>query len=128
MPESSLKDQVVQALRTCYDPEIPVNIYELGLVYDVRVAEGGAVGIRMTLTSPNCPAAGSLPRDVEAKVRAVAGVGGVEVELTWDPPWHPGRMSDAAKLALGMDLDAPVSGSGGITQIDTRPPRDQRRS
>jgi len=116
----SLPDRVLQAVRKCYDPEVPVNIYEMGLIYDLRVDDAGAVAIRMTLTSPNCPVAGSLPRDVETKVKAVEGVTAVQVELTWDPPWHPGLMSEAAKLALGMDLDAPVPGPGDLHQIDNR--------
>jgi FeS assembly SUF system protein len=111
----SLEAEVIQVLRKCYDPEIPVNVYELGLVYDLKVDDAGAVEIRMTLTSPNCPVAGSLPREVETKVRAVSGVTDVKVELTWDPPWDPSKMSEAARLALGMDLTMP--GPGGLTQI-----------
>ena len=122
----NLRDQVIGAIQKCYDPEIPVNIWEMGLVYDVQIDDAGDVSIRMTLTSPNCPVAGSLPRDVESKVRAVPGVSGARVELTWDPPWHPGLMSDAAKLALGMDLDAPLPGPGGLTRIDARDPGRRR--
>ncbi len=125
MAEPNLHERVIQALKKCYDPEIPVNIYEMGLVYDLNVTDAGAVDIKMTLTSPNCPVAGSLPLDVETKVRAIPGVTNVKVELTWDPPWHPGKMSDAAKLALGMDLDAPVAGPGGLTRIDAREPRER---
>lgn len=98
-----LKDQVIAALRTVYDPELPVNIYELGLIYETAVDEAGAVRVRMTLTAPSCPVAGSLPGEVERKLRAVPGVTDVEVELTFDPPWSPERMSQAAKLALGLD-------------------------
>ena len=99
----TLKDQVIAALRKVYDPEMPVNIYELGLVYDVGVnAETGEVNVRMTLTSPACPVAGSLPPEVEAKIRAVPGVSKVSVEVVWDPPWTPDKMSDAAKLQLNM--------------------------
>lgn len=101
-PDKPLKDQVIDALKTCYDPEIPVNIYELGLIYDLDVQPAGTVVIRMTLTSPACPVAGSLPGDVERKVRAVAGVTDVKVELVWEPPWEMERMSEAAKLQLGM--------------------------
>ena len=115
---SELREQVIQAIRKCYDPEIPVNIYELGLVYGVEIDAAGAVSIQMTLTSPNCPVAGSLPLDVETKVRAVPGVADVKVELVWDPPWTPAKMSDAAKLALGMDLDTPVAGPGGVISAD----------
>ncbi|HYS06514.1 MAG TPA: SUF system Fe-S cluster assembly protein [Candidatus Dormibacteraeota bacterium] len=98
-----LKARVVEVLQTCYDPEIPVNIYELGLVYDVDVKEAsGEVKVRMTLTSPACPVAGSLPPEVEAKIRAVPGVNNVSVEVVWDPPWTPEKMSDAARLQLNM--------------------------
>lgn len=100
---SALEQQVVQALHTCFDPEIPVNIYELGLIYDIDVRPSGAVGIRMTLTSPGCPVAGSLPREVEEKVRKVPGVTAARVDVVWDPPWTKERMSEAAKLQLGID-------------------------
>ena len=120
---AAIKDQVIKVLKTCYDPEIPVNIWELGLIYDVNVDPAGAVSIKMTLTSPNCPVAGSLPGDVEMKTRAVPGVPDVKVELVWEPAWSPAKMSDAAKLALGMDLDAPVPGAGGLYDIDARDPR-----
>jgi FeS assembly SUF system protein len=103
MTDEELKGQVIQALRTCYDPEIPVNIYDLGLVYDVAVS-GGDVSVRMTLTAPSCPVAGTLPGEVEAKVRSVPGVRNAGVELVWDPPWDRSRMSDAAKLELGLEL------------------------
>ena len=97
-----IEAQVIEALRTCFDPEIPVNIYELGLIYDVKVEPSGAVVIRMTLTSPNCPAAQSLPAEVEAKAKAVRGVTEAKVDVVWDPPWDSSRMSEAAKLQLGM--------------------------
>jgi FeS assembly SUF system protein len=93
---------VIEALRTCFDPEIPVNVYELGLIYDVTVDPPGQVGIRMTLTSPNCPVAASLPAEVEEKVRAIPGVTGAKVEVVFDPPWDQSRMSEAAKLQLGL--------------------------
>src|SRR5262245_17605484 len=83
----SLKNDIIAALCTCFDPEIPVNIYELGLIYDITIEPTGAVGIRMTLTSPMCPAAGSLPGDVERKVRGVRPVTAVKVDVVWDPPW-----------------------------------------
>jgi FeS assembly SUF system protein len=97
-----IESKVVEALRTCFDPEIPVNIYELGLVYDVKVDSSGQVDIRMTLTSPLCPVAASLPVEVEDKLRALPGVAAAKVEITWDPPWDPSRMSEAARLQLGM--------------------------
>ena len=97
-----IEAQVVEALKTCYDPEIPVDIYELGLIYEVKVSDTGAVDIKMTLTSPHCPAAQSLPPEVEAKARGVAGVTSAKAEVIWDPPWNPGMMSEAAKLQLGM--------------------------
>jgi FeS assembly SUF system protein len=103
VPEpGNLETPIVEALRTCYDPEIPVNIYELGLVYGIDVQPSGEVTIRMTLTSPNCPVAGSLPAEVQQKVRSVAGVTDAKVELVWDPPWCMDNMSEAAKLQLGM--------------------------
>jgi FeS assembly SUF system protein len=111
---ADLREQVIKTLKTCYDPEIPVNIYELGLVYNVNVDDSGAVAIQMTLTSPACPVAGSLPGEVESKVRGIAGVTGANVELVWEPPWTPAKMSDAAKLALGMDLDTPTASPGGV--------------
>jgi len=97
-----LRDDVIAVLRTCYDPEIPADIYEMGLIYDVGVEAEGRVKITMTLTSPACPVAGSLPGEVEAKVREVAGVSEASIDLVWEPPWTPERMSDAAKLKLGF--------------------------
>lgn len=97
------KKRIVDVLLTCFDPEIPVNIYELGLIYDVEVQPTGAAKIRMTLTSPACPVAGSLPPDVQRKVRAVPGVTSAQVDVVWDPPWDKSRMSEAAKLQLGID-------------------------
>ena len=93
---------VIAALHTCYDPEIPVDIYELGLIYDLKVDPAGAVAIRMTLTSPACPVAGVLPGEVQAKVKAVPGVTDARVELVWDPPWDKSRLSEAAQLQLGL--------------------------
>jgi FeS assembly SUF system protein len=98
----AIEEGVVAALKTVYDPEIPVDIYELGLIYDVDVEPGGKVTVRMTLTSPACPVAGSLPGEVEQKVQGVAGVEEAAVELVWDPPWNPSMMSEAARLDLGM--------------------------
>ena len=98
-----IEGQVVEALRACYDPEIPVNIYELGLVYEVKVSPEAQVAITMTLTSPACPVAESLPPEVERQVRTrVEGLADVQVEVVWDPPWNVDMMSDAAKLELGM--------------------------
>src|SRR5438067_511520 len=91
---------VIEALHTVFDPEIPVDIYELGLIYDIHIGDEGTVGIRMTLTSPACPAAGQIPIDVEEKVRSVEGVKEVIVDIAWDPPWTPERMSEAARLEL----------------------------
>jgi FeS assembly SUF system protein len=102
MNAAEIQAQVIEVLQTCYDPEIPVNIYELGLVYDVKVDPSGQVDIRMTLTSPLCPVAASLPVEVEDKLRALPGVAAAKVEITWDPPWDPSRMSEAARLQLGM--------------------------
>jgi len=98
----SLRDRVIEVLRSCYDPEIPVNIYELGLIYEVTVSAENAVQIRMTLTSPMCPVAGSLPPEVEEKVSALAGVKEAKVEVVWDPPWNPSMMSEAARLELNL--------------------------
>ena len=97
-----LHEAVVEALGSVFDPEIPVNIYELGLVYNIEITAAGFVSIEMTLTSPGCPVARSLPGEVESRVAMVSGVTGVRVELVWDPPWSPERMSEAAKLELGF--------------------------
>jgi FeS assembly SUF system protein len=98
----ALQDKIVDVLRTCYDPEIPVNIYELGLIYEVKVEPSGDVNIRMTLTAPNCPAAASLPLEVEGKVMALPQVTGAKVDVVWEPPWDPSKMTEAARLQLGM--------------------------
>jgi FeS assembly SUF system protein len=100
--ESDLEAPIVAVLRTCFDPEIPVDIYELGLIYGIDIEPSGDVRIRMTLTSPGCPVAGSLPGEVEEKVRSVPGVTAAKVELVWEPPWCMDNMSEAAKLQLGM--------------------------
>jgi FeS assembly SUF system protein len=94
--------QIIESLRTCYDPEIPVNIYELGLIYNVDVSDIGEVEVKMTLTSPYCPAIQTLPAEIEDKIRNVTGVSDVHIRVVWDPPWDPSRMSEAAKLELGM--------------------------
>ncbi len=98
-----LHERIVAALATCYDPEIPVNIYELGLIYGIDIEPSGAVAIRMTLTSPACPVAGTLPPEVQRKVQAVAGTTSAKVDVVWDPPWDKNRMSEAARIQLGMD-------------------------
>lgn len=98
-----LEERIVAVLKTCHDPEIPINIHELGLIYGIDQQPGGAITIRMTLTSPACPAAGSLPGEVQQKVAAIPGVTSAKIDLVWDPPWDPGRMSDAARLELGID-------------------------
>jgi FeS assembly SUF system protein len=105
----SLQDQVIAAMRKVFDPEMPVNIYELGLIYDCAVDAEGNVAIRMTLTAPNCPVAGTLPGDVERAVRAVPGVTSVKLDLVFDPPWTKARMSEAAKLALGIEDIIPIA-------------------
>jgi len=99
---AALRPKVVQALSKVFDPEIPVNIYELGLIYDIIVDGASVVGIRMTLTAPACPAAQYLPLEVKKKVAEVADVSAVKVDIVWDPPWDRDRMSDAAKLQLGL--------------------------
>jgi FeS assembly SUF system protein len=97
-----LYEAVIDALKEIYDPEIPVNIYDLGLIYGVDIADGGHVAVTMTLTTPNCPVAESMPGEVELRIGSVPGVGMAEVSLVWDPPWDPQKMSDEAKLELGM--------------------------
>lgn len=99
---NKLQEAVINQLKTIYDPEIPTNIYDLGLIYEVRVNEKKEVKVIMTLTSPHCPVAESMPKEVEDKVRAVKGVADAQVEITWDPPWEMDMMSDAAKLECGL--------------------------
>ncbi len=98
----ALYERVIDALREIYDPEIPVNIYDLGLIYGVDVSDDAHVAVTMTLTTPHCPVAESMPGEVELRVGSVPGVGVAEVNLVWDPPWDPQKMSDEAKLELGM--------------------------
>jgi FeS assembly SUF system protein len=98
-----IRASVVDVLKTVYDPEIPVDIWELGLIYDLDVDESGGVKIRMTLTSPMCPVAETLPPEVEAKAKTVAGVSDVKLDLVWDPPWSPSMMSEAARLELNFE-------------------------
>ncbi|MBA3512523.1 SUF system Fe-S cluster assembly protein [Sphingomonas sp.] len=99
---SDLQASVVEALKSIYDPEIPVDIYELGLIYDVDISEDGDAIVTMTLTTPHCPVAESLPQEVELRVLSVPGIRDAEVKLVWDPPWDPSKMSDEARLELGM--------------------------
>jgi FeS assembly SUF system protein len=108
-PARQLREQIIAALRKVYDPEMPVNIYELGLIYDIAVDDANRASIRMTLTAPNCPVAGTLPGEVERAVRAVPGISDVKLELTFDPPWSKARMSEAAKLALGIEDIIPIA-------------------
>jgi FeS assembly SUF system protein len=102
MDNEALKEKIVEKLQEIYDPEIPVNIYELGLIYEVNVLPINNVEIVMTLTAPSCPAAQTLPHEVDEKVRSVEGVNDVHVEVTWNPPWNKDMMSEAAKLELGF--------------------------
>jgi len=103
-PETiALQDKIVaDVLRNIYDPEIPVSIYDLGLIYELKVEPSGEVHVKMTLTAPGCPVAGMLMMEVQDKIKQLAGVKDVKVELVWDPPWEPSRMSEAARLQLGM--------------------------
>ena len=98
----TMQPQIVEVLSTIFDPEIPVNIYELGLIYEIAVDSDNVVGIRMTLTAPGCPAAQSLPVEVVNKLKQLPGITDAHVDIVWDPPWDKDRMSDAAKLQLGM--------------------------
>ena len=102
-PPDSIEAQVVEVLKNCYDPEIPVDIFALGLIYDVQVTEDNVVEVTMTLTSPACPVAGSLPPEVQQRIKdQIDGIADVRVEVVWDPPWNIDMMSEAAKLQLGM--------------------------
>jgi FeS assembly SUF system protein len=102
MEELSLRDQIEATLRTVYDPEIPVNILELGLVYEIKIGENNRIGITMTLTAPGCPVAGDIIREVDQKVRDIEGVSDVDVHLTFDPPWTKEMMTEEARLELGF--------------------------
>ncbi|MCU7496799.1 MAG: SUF system Fe-S cluster assembly protein [Ignavibacteria bacterium] len=97
-----LEQEVIQTLRTCYDPEIPVDIYELGLIYEIKIDDESNVYVKMTLTSPACPVAGSLPGEVQMKLKNIPGVNDVYIDLVWNPPWDRDMMSDIAKIELGF--------------------------
>lgn len=115
LSDSGLRERVVKAMRSVHDPELPVNIYDLGLIYGLDISAEGVARVRMTLTSPNCPVADKLPADVQRAVRAVEGVTGATVELTFDPPWGPERMSEAAQIelqAMGIDPMRPNETAG----------------
>ena len=99
---SNLKDKVINQIKKVYDPEIPVNIYDLGLIYDIKVEDKNTAKIKMTLTSPNCPVAESLPKEVKDGIMQVEGIDNVDLDLVWDPPWDKNRMSEAAKLELNL--------------------------
>ncbi len=115
------EEQVVEVLRTVYDPEIPVSIYDLGMIYDIK-DENSEVHVRMTLTTPACPVAGSLPGQVETRIKAIEGVNDAKVELVWDPPWTPEKMSEAAKLQLNMDIPSTPPQSPSFFNVNPRPP------
>jgi FeS assembly SUF system protein len=102
LDREKMKEEVITMLRDVYDPEIPVNIYELGMVYDVQVDESDGIRVVMTLTSPMCPVAEILPVEIETRAREIEGVRDVRIDLVWDPPWDPDMMSEAARLELGM--------------------------
>lgn len=97
-----LREKIIEALKTCYDPEIPIDIWELGLIYDIDISSSNDVVITMTLTTPHCPAAETLPPDVENKASGVEGVASARIELTWEPAWTPQLMSEAARLELNL--------------------------
>ncbi len=99
---TTLREKIIEALKSCYDPEIPIDIWELGLIYDIDIDDKNDVTITMTLTTPHCPAAETLPLDVETKVAAAEGVASVKVDVTWEPAWSPQMMSEAARLELNL--------------------------
>jgi len=98
----NLKEKIIEEIKKIYDPEIPVNIYDLGLIYDIKVEDKNTAKIKMTLTSPNCPVAESLPKEVKDGIMQVEGIDNVDLDLVWDPPWDKDRMSEAAKLELNL--------------------------
>ena len=124
---SPLREHIIDAIRTVRDPEIPVNLYELGLIYDIRIDERGGVHIDMTLTTPNCPVAEVLPQQVEQAVAAVKGVSGVAVDVVWEPEWKPEMMSEAAKLDLDFTGKFDPQKIASKTKLTIgRKPRDRR--
>jgi len=100
--ETVTKNQIVERIRTVFDPELPVNVYDLGLIYDIRIAGNNDVSIDMTLTSPNCPVAQSLPREIAQAVRGISAISDLSVQVVWDPPWDKDRMSEEARLVLNV--------------------------
>ncbi len=102
LSKQEFEEKIIQVLKSCYDPEIPVDIFELGLIYEIKIDDDSNVNIKMTLTSPACPVAGSLPGEVEMKIRSIPEVKSVNIELVWSPPWDRDMMSDVAKIELGM--------------------------
>ena len=102
LSKQELEEKIIQMLKTCYDPEIPVDIFELGLIYEIKIDDDSNVNIKMTLTSPACPVAGSLPGEVEVKIKSIPEVKSINIELVWNPPWDRDMMSDVAKIELGM--------------------------
>ncbi len=102
MEKEQLREQIIEKIKTVFDPELPVNIYDLGLIYEIEIEDGGLVKLKMTLTSPNCPVAGSLPMDVQMKVMEVEGVNDVDLQVVFDPPWNKEKMSEEARFALDM--------------------------
>ena len=105
LDKSVLEAKIIEVLKTCHDPEIPVNIYELGLIYDLQITPQGEALVKMTLTAPNCPVAEVMPNQVREKILEVEGITSAKVDIVFDPPWDRSKMSDAAKLTLGFDLD-----------------------
>ncbi len=123
-----LRQRVLAVLKTIRDPEIPLNIHDLGLIYALDVDATGAVAVRMTLTTPACPVAAGLPAQVEKRIRELPGVSNVRVELVWDPPWSKERLSEAARLQLGLDHPArrrPFIPAGNLLKPRAKPPRDE---
>ncbi len=115
------EEQVVEVLRTVYDPEIPVSVYDLGMIYGIKI-EDATVHVRMTLTTPACPVAGILPGQVETSIKALEGVKDATVELVWEPPWTPDKMSEAAKLQLNMDIPPTPFQPASFFDLNPRPP------
>lgn len=102
MDKDKLRKEIIEAVQSVYDPELPVNIYELGLIYDIVIEDGGLIKVTMTLTTPNCPVAGSLPMEVQSKIMEVEGVTDVDLQVVFDPPWTKDKMSEEARFALDM--------------------------